>query len=70
MRLAVYLVLVCMAIGAAVAGELWIALALGGAKALLVGVEYMELRHAARAHALGFALGIVVLALGLAAVQA
>jgi hypothetical protein len=64
-RLAAYVVLVALAIAAVFAGELWIALVLGGAKALLVAFEYMELRHAARAHAVVFALGMVVLVVGL-----
>lgn len=43
-------------IGAAVAavfvGRADVAVALGGAKAALVGLTFLELRHAARAHAL------------------
>lgn len=69
-RIAVYVVLVVLAIGAVVSGELAVALALGGAKALLVGAEYMELRQAHRAHALGVALGLAVLVIGLIGVGA
>jgi len=70
MRFAVYLVLVVVAAIAAFSGNLLLALALGGAKALLVGVEYMELRTAARAHALVFALTIVAFVAGLGLIAA
>lgn len=55
----VYAALLCLAVLAAFSGRLELALALGGAKALLVGAQYMELRHADRRHALLFAATIV-----------
>lgn len=55
-RLAIYLALVGLTLGAALSGRFAIALAIAGAKALLVGLEYMELRHAHRAHAVAFVL--------------
>lgn len=58
MRLAVYVVLITLAVVAVVHGQLALALAIGGAKAALVGLEYMELRQAARPHAIGFVLGM------------
>jgi len=63
MRAVVYLALLALALGAVLTGELRVALALAGTKALLVGAEYMELRSAARLHALGFAALIAVLVL-------
>ncbi|MDQ3033184.1 MAG: hypothetical protein M3Y87_12265 [Myxococcota bacterium] len=63
MRALVYLALLGLALSAALSGQLALALALGGAKALLVGAEFMELRRADRRHALGFALMIVALVL-------
>ncbi|MGM0575503.1 MAG: hypothetical protein ACQEXJ_07210 [Myxococcota bacterium] len=54
MRAAAYLVMVALLLAAVASGQLVLALAIGGAKALVVGLEFMELRHAARAHAVGF----------------
>lgn len=65
MRAAVYAVLLSLAIASALTGHLGTALALAAAKALLVGGEYMELRHAHRAHLFGFALFVVALAIAL-----
>ena len=70
MRIAVYVALVALALAAAATGELTIALAIGGVKAALVGAEFMELRHAARAHGLAYAAAIAVLVLGLVALSA
>lgn len=67
MRLAAYLVLVTLAASAALSGDLFVAIALGGAKALVVGAEYMELRRAARLHAIAFALAVAALVTGLGA---
>lgn len=61
MRVAVYIVLISLAVAAMASGHLAVALTLGGAKAALVGVEYMELRRAARLHALAFVLGMAAL---------
>ena len=58
MRLVVYIALLSFAALAVGTANLAFALCLAGAKAALVGLEYMELRHAARAHALGY-LGVV-----------
>lgn len=54
MRLAAYLVMVVLASVALATGEIALALSIGGAKALIVGVEFMELRHAAWPHLFGF----------------
>lgn len=67
MRIAVYVGLLMLALASVMVGELHVALALAGTKALLVGAEYMELRNAALPHAFGFALGIAVLVLALVA---
>lgn len=64
MRFVVWMSLVTLAIAAVVSGQLAIALALAGVKALLVGFQYMELRWAHRAHAASFAgavIGLMVL---------
>jgi len=63
MRAAVYLVLLALAVVTAFSEHFALALALGGVKALLVGAEYMELRHADLRHALGFGVGIIALTL-------
>lgn len=61
MRLLVYLFLLAATVASMAAGRVALALAIAGAKAVVVGLEYMELRHAHRAHAVGFALGMVAL---------
>lgn len=61
MRVAVYLVMMLVAVIAVIEGEIALALALAGVKALLVGVGYMELGHAARPHMLGFVAGMAAL---------
>lgn len=61
MRALVYGALLLLALVSISVGQLHLALALAGTKALLVGAEYMELRSAARPHALGFALVVVAL---------
>lgn len=65
MRLVTWLLLVGLSVAAVASGRLSVALGLGAAKALLVGFEFMELRHAARAHAAAYAgfVGLVLLAL-------
>ena len=68
MRFLVYLALLGLALGAVALGDLHAALALAGAKTLLVGAEYMELRGAARPHALGFGLAVAALVLVLATI--
>lgn len=59
MRFAINVVLISLAVVAVVHGQLALALVIGGAKAALVGLEYMELRQAARPHAIGFVLGMI-----------
>lgn len=66
-RPAVYVTLIVLAIAAATTGSLPLALGLGGVKALLVGADFMELRHAARPHAFVYVAVIAVLVLGLIA---
>lgn len=58
----VYLALVALVVLAVALGRLELAIMIGALKALLVGLEFMELRHAARVHALAF----VALVLGIA----
>ena len=70
MRLFVYLALLFLAALAVGTANLAIALGLAGVKATLVGLEYMELRHAARAHALGYVGFIAALVLVLVALTA
>ncbi len=70
MRLAVYGALLTLALVAVLHGQLAAALAIGGAKAALVGIEYMELRRAARAHAIGFVLGVLAVTAVLVALVA
>lgn len=70
MRVAAFLVMCALAVVSVIEGRLALGLAFGGAKAILVGVGYMELRHAARVHMAGFVAamlaltGILVLMLG------
>lgn len=68
MRVAAYVVMVGLVVSAVAVGEVGIALVVAGAKTTLVGLEYMELRHAARAHAIGFVFGAVALTGLLAAI--
>lgn len=65
MRIAVLGLLVLLAMVGAFGGHLWIALAVAAAKGILVAWEYMELRHAERAHLTIFSLALVALALAL-----
>lgn len=69
MRLVTWLLLVGFSVGSVVSGRLGVALGLGAAKALLVGLEFMELRHAARLHAAAYAAFIGVVALGVLALS-
>jgi len=62
-RFVTWLLLVGLAIGAVVSGNIAVALAIAGTKTLLVGAQYMELRWAHRAHAAGFAFGVIALVL-------
>lgn len=61
MRLATWLALVGLAVASVRAGRLDVALGLAGVKALVVGLEFMELRQAARLHAAAWALFVAAL---------
>lgn len=69
MRLVTWLLLVGFSVASVVSGRLGVALGLGAAKALLVGFEFMELRHAARLHAAAYVAFIGVVALGVLALS-
>lgn len=64
-RLVSWVLLLALSSAAVWDGRLGFALVAGAAKALLVGAEFMELRHAARAHAVAFAGFVAALAAGL-----
>ena len=55
-----WLALLLVAIGAVVAGRLDVALLCAGVKTLLVGLQFMELRHSARVHAAVFVIWVVL----------
>ncbi|MDP1920560.1 MAG: hypothetical protein Q8L14_30235 [Myxococcales bacterium] len=61
MRLVTWAVLVGLSMASVGSGRLQVALVLAGLKALAVGIEFMELREAARLHALGFAAFVALL---------
>ncbi len=65
MRIAVWIVLVGASVGSVASGRLRVALALAALKALLVGLEFMELRSAAWPHLLGFVAFVLAVAGGL-----
>ena len=65
MRLGAFLVMIVLAIISVVEGQLALGLLFGGVKAILVGVGYMELRHAAREHLVGFVVAMLALTGGL-----
>ena len=65
--LATWVALVVLAVVAVSSGDVTLGLAVGALKAGLVGAEYMELRHADRAHGLAMAGAITALALVLVA---
>lgn len=58
MRLLTWLVLIALSVASVLTGQLKVALIIAAAKALLVGLEFMELRHAARPHAAAYVLFI------------
>jgi hypothetical protein len=60
-RLAAYITMVVLVLAAVASGQLALALTAGGLKTMLVGVEFMELRHAARAHLVAFVVGAAAL---------
>lgn len=63
MRLLTWILLVGLAAGAVAIGRPGLGLAFAGAKALLVGAEFMELKHAHRLHAGVFGAGVAALVL-------
>ena len=65
--LAAWMALVGLAVVAVSTGDVTLGLAVGALKAGVVGSEYMELRHADRAHGLAMAGAIAVLTLVLVA---
>ncbi|MBP8809887.1 MAG: hypothetical protein KBG48_19675 [Kofleriaceae bacterium] len=69
MRALAFVLLLGLALASVAVGSFALAMALGAAKALVVGVVFMELRHAHRAHLVGFVLAVglvaaVLIALG------
>lgn len=69
MRLVTWALLVGLSLASVASGRLQVALVLAGLKALTVGLEFMELRVAARVHALGFATFVALLVLVLSIVR-
>lgn len=61
MRTLSCLVMVLLAVVSILEGNVALALLFGGIKALIVGLGYMELREAARAHLLAYASGVAAL---------
>ena len=61
MRVAAFLAMCALAVLSVIEGQIALALALGGAKAILIGVGYMELSQAARAHMAAFIAAVMVL---------
>jgi hypothetical protein len=53
-RFAAYAILLVLVAAAVTVGHIGVALAIAGLKAVIVGLEFMELRQAARQHMLGF----------------
>lgn len=67
MRLLTWAVLVTASIISVMYGRLGVALALGTFKAITLGLEFMELKLAAREHAAGYVIFCLALAVALAA---
>ncbi|MBE2252468.1 MAG: hypothetical protein IAE78_23245 [Myxococcus sp.] len=63
MRLVVWVVLMGATLLSVASGHLRVALLLAAVKALAVGLEFMELKGAARAHAFGYGAFVALLAL-------
>lgn len=63
MRVATWIVLMLAVAASLAVGRLDVALALAGFKALIVGLEFMELRHAARVHLAGYCVFVVAVVL-------
>ena len=69
MRLVTWAFLIALSLASVASGRLQVALVLAGLKALAVGLEFMELRAAARLHALGFATFVALLVLVLSVLR-
>jgi hypothetical protein len=67
MRIGAYIAMVLLVVGAVASGNMALALAVGGAKTAIVGVEFMELRQAARPHMVAFLVGTMALTVVLVA---
>lgn len=67
-RVLAFVALVGLAVLSLAMGAPRLALALAALKATVVGLVYMDLRHAHRAHAVGFVLFVALVAAILAAV--
>lgn len=61
MRAAAYASMAVLVVSAVAVGVLWPALVGAGIKTLIVGLEFMELRRAARPHMVAFVLGTAAL---------
>lgn len=62
MRLVVWVLLVALSLASVAVGRLDLALVFASAKAVLLGFEFMELRHAARLHLGAYVLFVVLIA--------
>ena len=69
MRVLTWAVLVTASIISVMHGRLGVALAVGTFKAITLGLEFMELRAAARVHAVAWGAFCLVLAVALAAMS-
>ncbi|MBL8920081.1 MAG: cytochrome C oxidase subunit IV family protein [Myxococcaceae bacterium] len=65
MRAATWALLVGLTCASVASGRLWLALVLAALKAVAVGLEFMELRHAARVHRWAFTGFVGLLTAGL-----
>lgn len=65
---AAWVALVGLALVAVASGHVLVGLAIAAVKSAVVGAEYMELRHADRAHGIALAGAIAVLTIALAAI--
>lgn len=59
MRVAAFVIMLVLAVISVMEGNLALALAFGGVKAVIVGLAYMELSRSARAHLVGFSVFIL-----------
>ncbi len=70
MRALAFLTLLALAVASVAVGSLPVALLLAGVKAVVVGLVFMELHDAHRAHAVGFALAVALVIAVLVALSA